>query len=942
MIAHPFLPVSAPVRPRWHGHAAATLLGLCMLSPAPTQAQTCTTSAPLLKQSAPNLFDDQQESALGDVIHEHLRRDLRAIEADDLTLYLERVGARLARYLPNQKPGLRFRLSDGPWVNALSLPGGRIFVTRKLIALSRDEDELAGVLAHELGHQAARHAPSTLSAQIKKHLKVTALGDRNDVIAKYHSLVDVWLGGRVSSGSGEEEKEQMEADQFALYAVTRAGYRPSAVADFLDRATETHGQKGSWLSDLFGTTKPDAKRLRALLKTQRAMAPECIAPREDSGADYDSWKKSVIAFDGKTRKEALRGIVWRKSLESPLQPSSSHLRFSPDGRFLLAQDEDGISVLTRDPPAPIFRIDAPDAARARFSPDSESVVFFTADLRVERWSVPRRQLDAVREIARTQPCLEFDVSSDGRFFACHDAGSRLWILDLDKDVEVFEKKVPRLSIAPWLALFFRRDVGEGFTQFSFSPDGRYFAAGSSSAPPIAFDLVKQQPVELKESAWKFLATDFSFLDSGRIAGFEFGKKGEVTLVVKGFPEGNVMARLPVPNAGAVSPAASGDLVFLRPAAQYAAAAIDIATGKSVLGTMTPGLDVHGEFTVNEQGDGQLDLRRVRPGTKGERVSLVTLPPSRLGSLRSAPVSDDLQWMAMSQRARGGIWNLQTGKRVALVRGFSGSHFQEGVLLADFAATQSEKRMMGALDLATAKIVDWKEIDPKATVTQLGSVLLSMIPDPQGLGAFRGFEAVDARTRAPLWSRPISEATATLYFSADGATLGIAWPIQERGSVAEVKKSPVLAGLLAKARNDASHVVEFVDVKTGKTLGGVPLTWLQVTAFVRFVCGGDSLVIEDTSGRSSLYSIKTGEQQGRLFARRAALSPKGDVLVAENVPGQLTIYDGKTLAQRDELTFASPIVSGGFTETGMLFVVSADQTAYVINLGSRTGAQDRSF
>ena len=65
---------------------------------------------------------------------------------------LTRIGEKLLATLPPTGIHYRFRIYDSGEVNAFSVAGGRVYVSRKLIAAVKNEDELAGVLAHELGH----------------------------------------------------------------------------------------------------------------------------------------------------------------------------------------------------------------------------------------------------------------------------------------------------------------------------------------------------------------------------------------------------------------------------------------------------------------------------------------------------------------------------------------------------------------------------------------------------------------------------------------------------------------------------------------------------------------------------------------------------------------------------------------------------------------------
>jgi hypothetical protein len=116
-------------------------------------AQSVCPDAPVLSRSRrANIFSEQQEMDLGEVVAESLAYTIRVIEDDALVRPLRRIGNRVAQQMPASKLEFRFFLIDDPNANAWALPGGRIYVTRKLVSITRNEDELAGVLAHEMGH----------------------------------------------------------------------------------------------------------------------------------------------------------------------------------------------------------------------------------------------------------------------------------------------------------------------------------------------------------------------------------------------------------------------------------------------------------------------------------------------------------------------------------------------------------------------------------------------------------------------------------------------------------------------------------------------------------------------------------------------------------------------------------------------------------------------
>src|SRR5215467_3581204 len=114
-------------------------LGLALLTalfvgPTILAAQQSCPQPPVLERAAgKNIFTDQQEVDLGDVMAEALARETSIIDDPSLTAHLDEIGARLARYLPPNNLRFRFFLIDLSEVNAFSIPGGRIYVSRKII-----------------------------------------------------------------------------------------------------------------------------------------------------------------------------------------------------------------------------------------------------------------------------------------------------------------------------------------------------------------------------------------------------------------------------------------------------------------------------------------------------------------------------------------------------------------------------------------------------------------------------------------------------------------------------------------------------------------------------------------------------------------------------------------------------------------------------------------
>jgi predicted Zn-dependent protease len=341
----------------------------------------CSLPEGLKSVSGHNLFTEQQEEWLGEVMDKEIRRDFNVI--DDPDNYLQKVADRLQAQLPPSGIHYRFVIIDSSELNSFGLVGGRIYIHRRMIAFAQNEDELATLVGHEMGHMVDHHGALDISDYFRQ-LGVTSLGDRADVLKHWKDFKDNASKIKHMNDEKREAEEQVIADRIAFYALMRAGYNSENGIAFADRLFETKRKPGNFWSDMFGTTHPNGKRLREMLKSERPIAQNCIAPHVADASHFAEWQKTIIATTklAGAAKADLPGLVRKVALQPQLRTDLSGIEFSPDGKYLLAQDESSIFVASREPLANLFRIDAFDAHAARFSPDSRSVVFYDKELRV--------------------------------------------------------------------------------------------------------------------------------------------------------------------------------------------------------------------------------------------------------------------------------------------------------------------------------------------------------------------------------------------------------------------------------------------------------------------------------------------------------------------------------------------------------------------------------
>lgn len=117
-----------------------------------------------------------------------------------------------------------------------------------------------------------------------------------------------------------------------------AGYDPQGLPRFLDRLTQNKGATGNFFSDLFGLTRPESKRLRELIKGIETIPAACRQPRENTGdTAFHDWQKTVAELRPEDLTVAPSNLTPTLRLSPKLRPEVTNIKFSPDGRLLLAR-----------------------------------------------------------------------------------------------------------------------------------------------------------------------------------------------------------------------------------------------------------------------------------------------------------------------------------------------------------------------------------------------------------------------------------------------------------------------------------------------------------------------------------------------------------------------------------------------------------------------------
>ena len=914
--------MKAPVRLVWF------LLYLAAVSTGVAQ-QPCPQPPALERVSGKNIFNEQQEIDLGDAMGENLAREFVLIDDPALSAHLEDLGRRLTRYLPPNNLRFRFFLLDLPEVNAFSIAGGRIYVARKMVALTHSDDELAGVLAHEMGHIVTHQQAIYMTRLLKLVLGVTQVGDRADIYDKFQRVLENERRKPIHI-SEESEGDQYIADQVALFAMARAGFAPQAYVDLWDRLNATHGKTGSWFSDLFGQTKPEQKRLRELLKSVSAMPPECAQIAPSSSAEFAAWQEKVIASSAGTHAESLPGLLVRQKLALPLRPDLNNLRFSPDGRYVLAQDEGGIHVLTREPFEFLFFIDAPDADKAFFSPDSKSVIFKTPSLRVEVWDVASQKRMSVHEILLRVGCLQSALSPNGRYLACLDRELALQLVEVASGKQLAAKK-DFVEIRSWLFLFFfvlteSENLNLELAHLRFSPDGRYFLAGGSFND-LAYDLKENHEAKMPSSIRNAMHGEFTFVGNEHILGLNGSNPGKSPLMA--FPGGQHAQDVRLTYGLSLGTTPQGKYVVVGPLKTGKRGFVDPATGKLNGICKEDAGDIYDNTVVYEEIDGRILLIEV---PSGKILARAQLKQAHLGDNRAIAVSRDFSWLAASTRSRGAVWDISHNVRVQYVRAFTGGWFGEnGMFYAEFEEKDKKERSVVELDNlgGASTIVSIGDL----LASQEGPYLLVRIPGKENGNQRKNwtYELRDFRTSKTLWTHHFPHEPPSLAVTPDYNALVMAWPVWSDAAKEELKQFPELKS--AAEKEDMFY--EVMDLKSGSMTGELLVKTNKFSFQVRAVqVDGDWATVQVSGDRVLVYSMASGKEMGHVFGVAPVPSSKAGVYAVSSGERQVDVYGLADSQLRRTYRFPVSIVYKRFSADGkQLFVLTRDQTAYVLDLSA---------
>jgi predicted Zn-dependent protease len=216
-----------------------------------------------------NIFSVAQDLELGLKLSREMDAQVEIVTNLTAAGYIETLGKRLAARAPGGRQfRFQFKIANDTSINAAGLPGGIVYVNRGTIEAAANEAQLAGVIAHEIGHIVLRHGTHQISHAYILQAPLSTIG-----VTGSQSVTDILssIGGGFTASSivlRNPLEAENEADVMSTQILYDAGYDPLAAAQFLDKldAEDNTSRTAPFLN---GHPKPAARRANIAREIER-------------------------------------------------------------------------------------------------------------------------------------------------------------------------------------------------------------------------------------------------------------------------------------------------------------------------------------------------------------------------------------------------------------------------------------------------------------------------------------------------------------------------------------------------------------------------------------------------------------------------------------------------------------------------------------------------
>lgn len=247
---------------------------------------------------------------------------------DELQAYVNAVGKRLGA--ESHRPNLpyEFNVVNASELNAFALPGGKISITRGLLINLENEDQLAGILGHEIGHATARHSAKHISRTVLTQAVIVSieavLAAKDVKNRELYSLGSTFAATLMLMKYSRDQERQ--SDHLGLDYINKAGYNPTGLKQSMEILQKAHKKEPSKLENLFMTHPLTTERIDAISKELNTIYKDTVIRElkadefsrktahlknlKNAYAHYDRGDEAMGKKDYKTAEGEYNKAIW--------------------------------------------------------------------------------------------------------------------------------------------------------------------------------------------------------------------------------------------------------------------------------------------------------------------------------------------------------------------------------------------------------------------------------------------------------------------------------------------------------------------------------------------------------------------------------------------------------------------------------------------------------
>jgi predicted Zn-dependent protease len=284
-----------------------------------------------------SIISQEKEIAIGRQYATEVEKQSKIIKDPVVAEYVNRIAQNIARNSDLTIP-LTVRVIDSPEINAFALPGGFLFVNSGVVLAADEEDQMAGVIAHEIAHVAARHWASQMT-------KATLLQYATIPLIFIPMTYPVYMGISSAMNFGIpmaflkfDRNAEAEADFLGLQYMYKAGYDPNGYVTFFSKVIEAERRQPGSVPKIFQDHPPTPERI---LKCEQEIK-EMLPKREQylvSTSEFNDVKARLKTVVASLKKDEKPGPTLRKRAPDESTPAG-------EGKDA-SQDDDKPPVLKR-------------------------------------------------------------------------------------------------------------------------------------------------------------------------------------------------------------------------------------------------------------------------------------------------------------------------------------------------------------------------------------------------------------------------------------------------------------------------------------------------------------------------------------------------------------------------------------------------------------------